>query len=226
MGLHPFHCSQFLHCVDKILEHRLSRLFGESFAEQVSASEVVGEGSHVEEFDEELDPFVFFDVFEDFDSVNFFFLVVAVEVNFSGEVLIELFLKAVLAEVDVLELHQPIFAEPGQTVVVSERAFFLSPSLENPKLVILLHIFFLLGVVPPVVADQTTHALVVSDPPANLVGFSRNCSFLIFDQGSLNTQHVYSQFEDRRRTIRQQSLHFRHADPLRRQHAVQGVLHF
>jgi hypothetical protein len=121
--------------------------------------------------------------------------------------LIELFLIAILTQVNVLELRQTELGQPCKTVFLTERSLFLALSLKNPELIILYGILLFLRIIPPVIIDQANNILAVSNSFANLISILGYNTILIINQSRRDIEHFNSDFKQRRRRIGEQPLH-------------------
>lgn len=148
--------------------------------------DILGKSPLVEYLDEHFDSLVFLCVLEDLNCVDAFVLVLLEILQLFGEVCEKLLLVAVFGQIDVFEFGEAVFAEPGQTVLLSKRSLFLSLALEDPELVVFLHIFLLFGVVPAIGSQQIAHVFTISDAFADLVAFLRDHAVLFLGQSSID----------------------------------------
>ena len=138
----------------------------------MAPGDVVGKGALVEYLHEQLKALVVPAVLENLGGIDALVLVLLEEFQLPCELAEELLLVAVFGKVDVFEFGQPVFAEPGQTVLLPKRTLLLPLPFENPELVVSLLLFLLLRVVPAVGSQKACHILAVPQAFADLIGVS------------------------------------------------------
>lgn len=169
MSSYPFHFSQILHRLNKTIQHRNSILLIQRPSLLLPFRDVLRQCSLIQYLCEYLYALIFFHILVDSDRIEVLALVLLVELNFIVKVLVKFLLIAIFAQVDKFELSQTELGEPGQRVFITKRSLFFSLSLEDPKLIIFLGIFFFLRIGPPIIVEQTCHVLIVSDSLADLI---------------------------------------------------------